>query len=71
MHGLRKAGSAAMAERGPTLHQLMAVTGHQTLAKAERYTEEANRRELARQEFARSELERKNPTSKQRRPKWG
>ena len=59
MHGLRKAGSVAMAESGTTAHGIMAVTGHQTLAEAQRYTEEANRRKLAIQEFERRELEHK------------
>jgi integrase/recombinase XerD len=31
-HGLRKATASQLAERGATTHEIMAVTGHQTLA---------------------------------------
>ncbi len=48
-----------MAESGATAHEIMAVTGHQTLSEAQRYTEDANRRKLAFQQFERREPERK------------
>lgn len=51
-HGLRKAISRRLAEAGATSHQLMSVTGHKSLAEAERYTREANRRKMAREGMA-------------------
>jgi site-specific recombinase XerD len=42
-HGVRKATAAALAEAGATPHQIMDVTGHQTLEEVERYTRAANR----------------------------
>ena len=36
-----------MAENGATPHELMAITGHQTLEEVERYTRQARRRGLA------------------------
>ncbi|WP_375598331.1 tyrosine-type recombinase/integrase [Devosia sp. Naph2] len=46
-HGLRKARAARMADRGATGHQIMAITGHQTLKEVDRYTRAANQRRLA------------------------
>ncbi|HVX34849.1 MAG TPA: tyrosine-type recombinase/integrase [Hyphomicrobium sp.] len=46
-HGLRKAGSARAAEAGATAHQLMAMFGWRSLAEAERYTREAERKRMA------------------------
>lgn len=46
-HGLRKARAAHMADRGATGHQIMAVTGHQTLKEVDRYTRAANQKRLA------------------------
>jgi hypothetical protein len=36
-----------MAENDATPHQIMAVTGHQSLEEVERYTRKAQRRKLA------------------------
>ena len=47
-HGLRKAGAALAAENGATLHELMAIFGWLTMKEAERYTQAARRRRLAR-----------------------
>lgn len=47
-HGLRKARAAEMANQGATGHQIMAITGHQTLKEVDRYTKAANQRKLAR-----------------------
>jgi len=47
-HGLRKAIARRMAEAGCTAHEIMAVTGHATLAEVTRYTKDANRPKLAR-----------------------
>jgi len=46
-HGLRKATATQMAENGATAHELMAITGHQSLEEVERYTRAAERKKLA------------------------
>lgn len=46
-HGLRKAACRRLAEAGSTAPQLMAVSGHKTLAEAQKYIEAANRAKLA------------------------
>jgi len=46
-HGVRKATSVALAEAGATPHEIMAVTGHQTLEEVERYTKAARRKKTA------------------------
>jgi integrase len=46
-HGLRKAAAARLAERGATAHEIMAVTGHQSLEEVERYTRAARKAQLA------------------------
>jgi integrase len=43
-HGLRKTLGRRMADANCTAHQIMAALGHTTLAEAERYTREADRR---------------------------
>ena len=46
-HGLRKAGSTRAADNGATAHELMAMFGWTSLAHAELYTRQAERRRLA------------------------
>jgi integrase/recombinase XerD len=46
-HGLRKATAARLAERGATAHEIMAITGHQSLEEGERYTRAARKAQLA------------------------
>ena len=46
-HGLRKATAARLAERGASPHEIMAITGHQSLEEVERYTRAARKAELA------------------------
>lgn len=46
-HGLRKAASARLAERGATENQIMSVTGHTTSKEVARYTKAANQKRLA------------------------
>lgn len=46
-HGLRKACARRLAEAGATPHEIMSVTGHQTLAEVERYTSKVGRAALA------------------------
>lgn len=43
-HGLRKTLGRLLADAGATAHEIMAATGHTTLAEAERYTREADRK---------------------------
>lgn len=47
-HGLRKAAGRRLADAGCTAHEIMAVLGHKTLAEAERYTREADKKRLGR-----------------------
>ncbi len=46
-HGLRKATSTRLAEQGASAHEIMSVTGHQSLEEVERYTRAAQRSQLA------------------------
>ena len=43
LHGLKKAGMRRGAEAGNTTHELMAFSGHKTLAEVERYTKGADK----------------------------
>jgi integrase len=43
-HGLRKTFGRLLADAGASVHDIMAAMGHLTLAEAERYTREADRR---------------------------
>lgn len=54
-HGLRKARAAGLASLGAPPHEIMAVTGHRTLAEVERYTRKYDRRKSAEAAFKRSE----------------
>lgn len=46
-HDVREATSTALAESGATPHQIMAITGHQSLEEVDRYTKAANRKKNA------------------------
>lgn len=46
-HGLRHTTGTALAERGASAHEIMAILGHTTLQMAERYTKRAQQRQLA------------------------
>jgi integrase len=46
-HGVRKSTATALAEASATPHEIMAITGHQTLEEVERYTKAANRKKTA------------------------
>jgi integrase len=48
-HGLRKAGATLAAEKGATVHQLMAIFDWRTTAQATPYTHAADRKRLAAQ----------------------
>ena len=47
-HGLRKAAARRLAEAGCSAHEIMAMTGHKSLAEAERYTRQADQARLVR-----------------------
>jgi site-specific recombinase XerD len=48
-HGLRKAAATIAAENGATAHQLMAIFGWTNIKEAQRYTEAADKRRMARE----------------------
>jgi site-specific recombinase XerD len=52
-HGLRKAAARRLAEAGCSASEIVAVTGHKTLAEVERYTRAAEQERLARQAIKR------------------
>jgi integrase len=54
-HGLRKAACRRMAEAGCTAHEIMAVSGHKSLAEVERYCKAASQRVLAKLASAKRE----------------
>jgi site-specific recombinase XerC len=47
IHGLRKGGARRLAESEVTAREIMAITGHKTLAEVQRYTDDADRVKLA------------------------
>jgi len=47
-HGLRKAACRRLAEAGCTAHEIMAISGHKSLAEVRRYTEAADQVTMAR-----------------------
>ncbi|MFN3273083.1 MAG: tyrosine-type recombinase/integrase [Paracoccus sp. (in: a-proteobacteria)] len=46
-HGLRKATRRRLAETGCSAHEIMAISGHRSLAEVTRYTVAASRKDLA------------------------
>lgn len=46
-HGLRKVAAAHLAEHGCTVHEIAAITGHDSLKEVQRYTKGAEQRLLA------------------------
>ncbi len=59
-HGLRKTLGRRMADAGCSAHEIMAALGHTTLAEAERYTREADRRRRGAQAVIRLEAHNAN-----------
>ncbi|WP_294929282.1 tyrosine-type recombinase/integrase [uncultured Paracoccus sp.] len=51
-HGLRKATCRRLAEAGCTPHEIMAISGHKSLAEVTRYTVAAGRKDLAKRAIA-------------------
>lgn len=58
-HGLRKVAAARLAEAGCSIHEIAAVTGHQTLQMLAHYTREAGQKGLATAAIRRLETARK------------
>lgn len=52
LHGLRHTGAHLLAEAEATTRQIMAITGHRTLALVEHYTRDAEKVRLAAQAMA-------------------
>ena len=46
-HGLRKEAAAKLSELGCTAHEIMAITGHESIQEVERYTKAAEQKKLA------------------------
>lgn len=55
-HGIRKTTASLLAEMGCTPSQIMAITGHSTLAEVTRYTAEAEQRRMAQQAMDRFDV---------------
>lgn len=51
-HGLRKSCGTNLAEAGCSAHMIMSILGLKTLAMAQRYTEQAERKQMARAAMA-------------------
>ena len=61
-HGLLKTLGRLMADAGCTAHEVMAALGHNSLAEAERYTREADRRRGGKRAVVKLNEHRKNKT---------
>lgn len=70
-HGLRKAAGRRLAEAGCTAKEIMSILGHETLAEAERYTEEANQEGLATAAVVKLERQTPNKVPKPRKKGLG
>lgn len=46
-HGLRKAAASRLAEMGCSIHEIMSITGHDSVAEVQRYTKAAQQKQLA------------------------
>ena len=46
-HGVRKAAAAHLADIGCTIHEIMSITGHDTVSEVQRYTKSAQQKQLA------------------------
>jgi len=47
LHGLKKSRASQIASKGGSAHQIMAITGHRSLAQAQKYADKFNKREAA------------------------
>jgi integrase len=68
MHGLRKVAARDLAEAGCSVHEIMSVTGHKSLAEVERYTKAASQRRLADAAILKLEQNKKSTASGKRTP---
>jgi Phage integrase family len=59
-HGLRKAACRRLAELGLSPHQIMSISGHRPLGEVERYTREANKKQMAQAAMAALEASSRN-----------
>jgi len=66
MHGLRKVAARDLAEAGCSLHEIMSVTGHESLSEVARYTKSANQQRMAQLAIAKLEQNKKRTTSGKR-----
>jgi len=46
-HGVRKAAASHLADIGCTVHEIMSITGHDTVTEVQRYTKAAHQKQLA------------------------
>lgn len=46
-HGLRKAAASRLADISCTAHEIMSITGHDSISEVQRYTKTAQRKQLA------------------------
>jgi len=60
-HGLRKAACRRFAEAGCSAHEIMAISGHVTLAEVQRYTVAADRARLAKRAMAKATVIKARP----------
>src|SRR5262245_46403329 len=74
-HGLRKTLGRLLADAdadaGASAHEIMAALGHTTLAEAERYTREADRRRGGRQAVVKLEAHKANGDAQTTSEKFG
>jgi integrase len=69
-HGLRKAACRRLAEAGCSVHEIMAISGHKSLAEVKRYTDAADQASMARAAAAKVRTQMSNrvsPSVKQRK----
>jgi integrase len=63
LHGLRKACCRRLAEAGCTTSEIMAISGHKSLAEVERYTKAAEQKIMAARAIARTQAYPRNDPS--------
>jgi integrase len=61
-HGLRKAAARRLAEVGCSAHEIMAITGHTSLAEVQRYTRAAEQMRLGDSAIERLSVNRSSQT---------
>ena len=61
LHGLRKAAARRLAEAGCTAHEIMAITGHKSLAEVQRYCDAAAKTGLGKSAIHKLEMSNRKP----------